>query len=76
MEYKSLAKCLRHILQKVDQLGLAYNFFMHQVVSRLDQHFYIKVQPRDINVWAGVELGSGLIINSVVPETAAKYYRK
>lgn len=75
-ELKSLAKCLKFILNKVDKLGLAYNFFMHQVVSRGDQHFYIKIQPRDVNVWAGVELGSGLVINSVSPEEAAKYYRK
>lgn len=75
-EIKSLAKCLKFILNKVDRLGLAYNFFMHQVVSAEDQHFYIKVQPRDVNVWAGVELGSGLIINSVSPEEAAKYLRK
>lgn len=75
-EIRSMAKCLKHILDKVDKLGLAYNFFMHQVVSRQDQHFYIKVQPRDVNVWAGVELGSGLVINSISPELAAKYLRK
>lgn len=75
-ELKSLAKCLKFILTKVDKLGLAYNFFMHQVVSREDQHFYVKIQPRDVNVWAGVELGSGLVINSISPELAAKYYRK
>jgi len=75
-EIKSLARCLNFILSKVEQLGLAYNFFMHQVVSHTNQHFYIKVQPRDINVWAGVELGSGLVINSVSPEEAAKQYRK
>jgi UDPglucose--hexose-1-phosphate uridylyltransferase len=75
-EIKSLAKCLKFILNKVNKLGLAYNFFMHQVVSAEDQHFYIKIQPRDINVWAGVELGSGLIINSVSPEESAKYLRK
>jgi UDPglucose--hexose-1-phosphate uridylyltransferase len=75
-EIKSLAKALRFILRKVVALGLDYNFFMHQVVSQTDQHFYIKVQPRDINVWAGVELGSGFVVNSVPPEEAAKYYRQ
>ncbi|MBU1349708.1 DUF4931 domain-containing protein [Patescibacteria group bacterium] len=73
-EIKSMAKCLKFILSKVKKLGLAYNFFMHQVVSAHDQHFYIKLQPRDINVWAGVELGSGLVINSISPEKAAEYY--
>lgn len=73
-EIQSIAKCLKFILSKVKKLGLAYNFFMHQVVSKTDQHFYIKLQPRDVNIWAGVELGSGLVINSISPETAAKYY--
>lgn len=73
-EIKSMAKCLKFILSKVKKLALAYNFFMHQVVSAHDQHFYIKLQPRDINVWAGVELGSGLVINSISPEKAAEYY--
>ncbi len=75
-EIKSLAKVLRFIIKKVLALGLDYNFFLHQVVSQTDQHLYLKVQPRDINVWAGIELGSGLIINSVAPEAAAKYYRQ
>ncbi len=76
IEIKSLAKVLKLILKKVDDIGLAYNFFMHQVISKTNQHFYIKVQPRDVNVWAGIELGSGLIVNSILPEDAAKYYRK
>jgi UDPglucose--hexose-1-phosphate uridylyltransferase len=75
-EVKSLSVCLKHIIGKVNNLGLSYNFFLHQAVSRQDQHFYIKIQPRDINVWGGVELGSGLIINSVTPEKAAQYYRQ
>ncbi|MFA6106129.1 MAG: DUF4931 domain-containing protein [Patescibacteria group bacterium] len=74
-EKKSLAACLKKILAKIDSLGLAYNFFMHQVVKDSGQHFYIKVQPRDKNVWAGIELGSGLVINSIAPEKAAKFYR-
>ncbi|MFA6393526.1 MAG: DUF4931 domain-containing protein [Patescibacteria group bacterium] len=74
-EKKSLAECLKKILIKADSLGLAYNFFMHQVVKDSGQHFYIKIQPRDKNVWAGIELGSGLVINSVAPEKAAKFYR-
>jgi UDPglucose--hexose-1-phosphate uridylyltransferase len=73
-ELKSFAKALKKILTKLQKLNLSYNFFLHQVVSEKDQHFYLKVQPRD-SVWAGVELGSGLVINSVPPEQAARYYR-
>ena len=74
-EIKSFARALKKILLKLQKLDLSYNFFLHQVVSEKDQHFYLKIQPRD-SVWAGVELGSGLVINSVPPEEAAKYYKK
>lgn len=73
-EFKSFAKVLKKILLKLHLLDLSYNFFMHQVISDGDQHFYLKIQPRD-SVWAGVELGSGIVINSVPPEEAAAYYR-
>ena len=74
-EMKSFARALKKILMKLQKLNLSYNLFLHQVVSDKTQHFYMKIQPRD-SIWAGVELGSGLVINSVSPEEAAKYYKK
>ena len=74
-EFKSFAKCLKIILTKLQALDLSFNFFLHQIISDYDQHFYLKIQPRD-SIWAGIELGSGLVINSVAPEMAAEYYRK
>ncbi|MCU0678850.1 MAG: DUF4931 domain-containing protein, partial [Planctomycetes bacterium] len=73
-EFKSFARILKTILIKLRALDLSFNFFLHQVVSNRDQHFYLKIQPRG-SIWGGVELGSGLVINSVPPEEAAKYYR-
>jgi UDPglucose--hexose-1-phosphate uridylyltransferase len=73
-EFKSFAKTLKKILLKLSKLNLSFNYFLHQVISNTDQHFYLKIQPRD-SVWAGVELGSGLVINSVAPEQAAKFIR-
>jgi len=75
VEMRSMAKILKKILTAIKSLGLSYNFFLHNVVSDLTQHFYLKIQPRD-SVWAGVELGSGIIINSLAPEEAAKFYRR
>ncbi|MFH0840795.1 MAG: DUF4931 domain-containing protein [bacterium] len=74
-EFISLAKILKKTLTKLHSLDLSFNFFLHQAISVKDQHFYLKIQPRD-SIWAGAELGSGLVINSVSPEIAAKYYRK
>ncbi|MCK4540044.1 DUF4931 domain-containing protein [Candidatus Parcubacteria bacterium] len=73
-EFQSFAKCLKIILTKLQALDLSFNFFLHQIISDHNQHFYLKIQPRD-SVWAGIELGSGLVINSMAPEEAAEYYR-
>lgn len=73
-EFTSFAKAYKLILEKLQILGLSFNLFLHQVVSDNNQHLYIKIQPRD-SVWAGVELGSGLVINSVPPEEAAAFYK-
>lgn len=73
-EFKSLSKILKKILLKLYTLDLSYNLFLHQIVFEKNQHLSIKIQPR-ASVWAGVELGSGMVINSVPPEEAAKYYR-
>ena len=75
-ELKSFAKILKDSLTKlVHQLKMPYNFYFHQVINDEDQHLYLKIAPRG-TVWGGVEVGSGLVINPVAPELAAKFYRK
>lgn len=74
-ETNILAKVLKKILRKIYNLNLSYNFFLHQVISETNQHFYLKIQPREA-VWGGVELGSGLVVNSLAPEKAAAFLRK
>ena len=73
-EIKSFSRALKMILLKLDSLGISYNYFFHQVIDEKKQHFHLKIEPRD-SIWAGIELGSGLLINSVSPEEAAKFYR-
>lgn len=75
LERMSFAKFLKKILKKIDQLELPYNYYFHQVIHDKDQHLYMKITPRG-SVWAGVEIGSGLIINPVPSEEAAKFYKK
>ncbi len=74
-EFTALAKIYKHILEKLRILDLSFNVFLHQVVSDKNQHFCMKIEPRE-SVWGGVELGSGVIINTVSPEDAAKFYRE
>jgi UDPglucose--hexose-1-phosphate uridylyltransferase len=74
-EIKSFTKVLKKVLGKITDLNLPYNYYFHQVIHDRDQHLYMKVTPRG-SVWAGVEIGSGLIINPISPEESAKYYKK
>src|SRR3989338_6134850 len=73
-EQKSFAAILKRVLGKIGELGLSYNFYFHQVVRDENQHLYMKITPRG-SFWAGVEIGSGIIINSISPEFAARFYR-
>lgn len=74
-ERLSWAKILKHILKKITKLHLPYNYYFHQVVHDEDQHLYMKIIPRG-SIWAGVEIGSGIVINPIAPEEAARYYKK
>lgn len=73
-ELKSLAHAMKLIIKKVNKLGLPYNFYMHQTLTDPNEYFYMRICPRR-DTWAGVELGSRVIVNTVSPEEAAKYYR-
>jgi UDPglucose--hexose-1-phosphate uridylyltransferase len=74
-EVRSLAVAMQRVVTGIVGLDLPYNFYCHQVIHDEDQHVYIKVVPRG-SIWAGVEVGSGLIINAIPPEDAASYYRE
>lgn len=73
-ELRSLASVMHKILAKLRYMGCSYNFFLHEAPPGSDLHFHIEVTPR-IATWAGFELSSGVVINSVAPEFAAQYYR-
>ncbi len=67
------AAVLKRLLRAIDKLKLPYNYYFHQIINDEDQHLYMKITPRG-STWAGVEIGSGLIINPVSPEDAAGYF--
>ncbi len=73
-EKESIAIALKIVLDKLDNFGIAYNYFVENSVNNEDYHMHIKVAPRP-NVWAGLELGTGVIVNPIPPEYAAKFYR-
>lgn len=73
-EKESFAKAMKVVLGKLDQMEISYNYFVENSVNDKDYHMHIKLAPRP-NIWAGLELGTGIIINHVPPEMAAGVYR-
>ncbi len=74
-ERRSAAKALKGILLGIKKLGVPYNFYMHERVMDRDQHLYTKVTPRGAHL-GPVEIGMGLNINPIAPESAAAFSRK
>ena len=73
-EMLDLADMLRKVLRKLKELNLSHNFYLHYSPKKADLHLHIEIAPR-IATWAGFEFSSGITINSVMPEFAAKFYR-
>ena len=74
-ELKDLAIALKKILVNVKKINASYNFFLHYSPEKENLHFHIEVTPR-IATWGGFELSTNAVINSVMPEDAARFYRR
>jgi len=84
LEIKSLANIWEKVLSKLDK-GLenpAYNSYIHTCPVNSDlssetlnfYHWHIEILPK-LSIWGGLELGTGVIINTRSPEEAAKFLR-
>lgn len=74
-EVREMAVYLKKIIMRLNDEGLPYNYYLHQVVGDQFEHLYLRIAPRR-DVWAGLELGSRLVVNSVSPEEASVFYRQ
>ena len=81
LEIADLARVLRELLGKI-YVGLEnpdLNFTVRSGPTEYSGarhfHWYVSVIPRLTRV-AGFELGSGMFINTVLPEAAAEFLRK
>ncbi len=72
-DFTELSKIMKLVLTKLKSINAPYNYYLHYY-PRKDFHFMIEVTPR-LATWAGFEEDTGIIINSVSPELAAKFYR-
>lgn len=78
----SLANALRVALAKLFR-GLKnpdYNFFLHTAPVADSQefhhyHWHFEILPKTA-IWAGFEIGTGIEISTIAPETAAGFLRK
>jgi UDPglucose--hexose-1-phosphate uridylyltransferase len=71
---KSLAKCLKQYLRKLNQHKISFNIYFENGVSS-NHRLCIKICGRS-NIWGGFELATGIVINTVPPESAAKWYNQ
>ena len=80
-EVKELAYVMRATLAKIYKSlnNPDYNYVFHSAPSHEKDgeyyHWHIQILPR-VSAMAGFELGSGIYINTVIPETAAKFLRE
>lgn len=76
------ANVFKNTMARLDKLleGAQYNYFLHTLPNNSQQacqksyHWHLEICPRT-SIPSGFELGSGLYINTVSPESAAKQLR-
>ncbi|OIO22373.1 hypothetical protein AUJ65_06320 [Candidatus Micrarchaeota archaeon CG1_02_51_15] len=75
-EDNELMKLLRRVVRAVhDVASEDYVILFHNGFKGGEMHFHVEIAPRP-NVWGGLELGTGIIVNSVAGEEGVKKLRK
>ncbi|MDH3310146.1 MAG: DUF4921 family protein [Gammaproteobacteria bacterium] len=78
-----LARLMRRTMARLDAVlgGAQYNYFLHSLPHDKNSedcdasyHWHLEITPRT-SIPSGFELGSGLFVNTVAPETAAEKLR-
>jgi len=75
-ELKSFANSLKIILGRLNKSlnDPPFNFYLHYPPDGYDLHLHLEIAPR-LSRFAGLEFGSGVVINVIPPEVAAAHYR-
>lgn len=74
-EQRSYAKAFHACFPLLANLEAPFNFYTQELVDDPDQHMEIRLSPR-LNMLGGLEISSGMYVNPVRPEAAAKAYRE
>lgn len=74
-DIKAIAKALLPLLRKLTDCELNYNFFIEEGVSS-KQRWVLKIYGRDVvSPQGGLEVATGIMINTIPPEAAAAWYK-
>ncbi|HVY01700.1 MAG TPA: galactose-1-phosphate uridylyltransferase [Candidatus Nanoarchaeia archaeon] len=73
-KYSDLANIVKKILTKLDLDEIPYDMSWTLSPTGENLHMHIEIMPR-LAIWAGMEMGFGVKVNAVSPESAARYYR-
>lgn len=75
-ELKDCANSLLNILRNLNRHDINYNFFIEDGATK-DQRAVIKVYGRDVvSPLGGLEVSTGIMINTIPPEDAARWYKQ
>jgi len=74
LKMDSLSTILKSVLSTLDEKNIDYNMNIIHSPKGEDLHCHVEITPR-IARWGGFELASGVVINTISPEDAAKFYR-
>ena len=83
-QLQDFARVLKNVMQRLDQVvgGVQYNYFQHSLPHgesyqhcQASYHWHLEICPRT-SIPTGFELGSGLFVNTIAPELAAKQLRE
>lgn len=79
---KSLAEAMYHALNKLNKSlnNPPFNFWIHTLPNHQQgaedyYHWHVEIAPR-VSKFGGYEMGSGIVIDVVSPETAANFLKK
>lgn len=73
IEIEDLAKLVKLYTKKLHSHDISYNMFLQNGVSK-NHRFCLKLCGRS-NIWGGLEVATEIVINTVPPESAAKWYK-
>lgn len=74
-EIKSFADTLLKLLHKLNKFGINYNYFIENALSP-NQRCVMKIYGRNVvSPLGGLEVSTGVMINTISPEDAARWYK-